>query len=372
MTQRSRIPGAAVLLLLLTILLSSCGATPVAQNWPGLTVSETTVYVISGTPQQVYLLNVETGVQQGSFSPQGNHRGILYWSPVATGNDLAFVGFSDSQAKVHGLYAFDPQTQQERWHVSTRDMILASPVLADDTLYFGVSDGKLYAVEAATGSIKPGWPFQTQEPIWGAPLVAEGRVYVPSMDHYLYCLNAETGQEVWKFKAGGALAAQPILADGILYFGAFDGKVYAVQADSGTAVSGFDFQAGNWIWSEVLLADGQLWVTSLDGKLYSLDPASGQVKAPYPYDAGSPLRAAPVAAGDLILVATESGQVTAVQRATGQVRWQWPAEMPKAGILTTPQVIGNRVYIILMDGTVYALEADSRLQVWSFAAPTSD
>ncbi len=376
MTQRSRVLGAVLGLLLLSVVLSACGATPVAETWPGLTVTGNMVYVISGLPQQVYLLDVETGVPKATFLPFGEHKGILYWSPVAVGGDLAFVGFAEPQAKTYGLYAFDPGTGQELWHVPAEDLILPTPVYADGAVYFGASDGRVYAVDVETQSVKPGWPFQAEEAIWASPLVAEGRVYVASMDHHLYCLDAETGQEIWAFEAGGALAAQPILnaLRRVLYVGAFDGRLYAIQADSGQAVEGFDFEAENWIWSEVLLANDALYVTSLDGKLYALDPVTGQVNPGYPYDSqqasdqSESLRAAPVQAGESIIVAAESGRVIAVNNGLPQGS-PWPSGVPVASVLTTPVVSGDKIYVVLTNGQVYTLQVDNGVQGSLFFSP---
>jgi outer membrane protein assembly factor BamB len=368
-----------VALLLLGFVLSGCGAAPVAQNWPGLTVAGDTVYVISGLPQKVFMLDAETGTQKGTFIPQGEHAGVLYWSPVTVGGDLAFVGFAEPQEKVFGLYAFDPATGNELWHVSAEDLILPAPAYADGAVYFGSSDKRVYAVDVESRQFKAGWPFEAEEAIWATPLVAEGRVYVASMDHHLYCLDAETGQEIWKEKLGGAIAAQPILEDGILYVGTFDGKVYAIHADTGKRVEGFEpTSAGNWIWSEPLAADGQLYVTSLDGKLYALDPASGASLPPYPYNSGQVdgtqdgIRAAPVHAREYVVVATQAGWVRAIQDA--QPQWTWPSGgAPQAPVLTTPVVSGGRIYVALMPNEgpvqVQTLDAETGNPGWTFTPP---
>jgi outer membrane protein assembly factor BamB len=361
--------GVAFVLLLLIVVLSGCGATPVAETWPGLTVADGVVYVISGAPQQVYLLDAETGVQRMAFMPPGEHKGVLWWSPVTLGDELAYVGFSEPQAKAWYLYAFDPETGQQQWQTPAEDLILAAPAYGDGVVYFGAADGRVYAVDGENGAILPGWPFSAEEAIWASPLVADGRVYVASMDHNLYCLNAETGTLEWSFEAGGALAAQPVVEDGILYFGAFDAKVYAVQAATGEPVAGFDFKAENWIWSEVLLADGRLYVTSLDGKLYALDPATGAVLPSYPYTAEGPLRAAPAGVGEAIIVADDTGKVTALRAENAQVLWQWPGGAPEASVLTTPVSWLGTVYVVPVNGQVQALAAENGVQGWSFSPP---
>lgn len=361
-------------LLLLGSLLSACGTAPLAQTWPGLTVADGIVYAISGTPQQVYLLDAATGMQKAAFMP-GSLRGqTFYWSPVTVGDETAFVGFASPQDKFAGLFAFDPVTGQELWRVQIDNtLILAAPAYAGGTVYFGASSGQVYAVDAATRTFKPGWSFKAGEAIWGSPLVIGERVYVPAMDHHLYCLDANTGQVVWDFEAGAALAAQPSPSNGTLYQGAFDGRVYAVDAGSGEQVSGFDFKAQNWIWSEVLVADGRLYVSSLDGKLYALDAATGQVLAGYPYStqATDYLRAAPVESGEMVIIATGNGRVTAVNIASGQMVWQWPTgdAAPAYGVLTTPVVSDGRVYVLLTSGQVYALDAATGGQLPGWPSP---
>ncbi len=379
MIQRSRLLGAVAVLFLFSILLSACGAAPKPQNWPGVTASGDSVYAISGSPQRVYVLDAETGNQKATFSPTGERSGLVYWSAVVEGNDLAFVGFSEPATKTYRLYAFNPETGQEQGYVEAQDLILPAPVYADGTVYFGSSDGRVYAVDAESKQIKAGWPFQAEEAIWGSPLVSGGHAYVAAMDHYIYCLDAESGAEIWRIEVGGAMASQPALdtENGIVYVGAFDGKVHAIDvtSDSPAFLDGFDFQAEDWIWSEVLLSGGQIFVTSLDGKLYALDPSSGAVIPPYPYDSGEAgqdgdrIRATPVQADDLIVVATESGRVVGVRDATRQ--WVWPTGgAPEAGILATPAVSGGIVYVTLMDsGVVQALNAADGGQKWRFSPP---
>ena len=363
MTQRSRMIGAVIVLLLLGTVLTGCGSAPVSQNWPGLTVDGDTVYAISGAPQEVYILDAETGAVKATFLPQGleDSRGAVnYWSPVTVGDGLAFVGFFQEKSNANGLYAFDPETGQQEWQILIESQFLPAPTYVDGVVYFGSTDKNVYAVDVESEQPKPGWPFEADSAIWASPLVADGRVYVASMDHHLYCLDAETGEEIWKTEVGGALAKQPLLVDGILYVGAFDGRVHAIKADSGELVEGFDFLAKNWVWSTPLMVDGRLFVTALDGNLYALESATGNVLAPYPYNSGEiddgkdVIRANPVEAGGFIIIGTEKGRVIAVKEA--QRGCSWPSGTPESAVYTTPVVSGDKVYVIQMNGQVHTLD----------------
>lgn len=382
MTQQSRIVGVALVLLALLVTLSACGAVPVAETWPGLTLDGNTLYAISGSPQKVYMLDAETGQPRQSFLPQGEFTPPYYWSPVTVGDGLAFVGFGTLRGDGTALYAFDPETGQQQWSWSdpansrepNEKLIIAAPAYADGTVYFGDSGGRLFAVDVETKAPKPGWSFQAKSAIWAAPLVVDGRLYVASMDHYVYCLDAESGAEIWKTEVGASIAAQPTLdaGRGVLYVGAYDGRVHVLDAGSGELVDGLDFQAGNWLWSEVVVTGDRLYVSALDGKLYALDPESGAVIPPFPYDATSPLRAAPVLAGDGVVATSRAGTVSSVGIDTALARWQWPSGTPEAEILTTPVISNGVLYVILMNGNVQALDAENGVQKWTFASPVSE
>ena len=371
--------GAAIGLLMVIVVLSGCGAAMPMQDWPGITVADGVVYAITGTTQQVTMLDAATGAAKGGFMPDDvDVRGsTLYWSPVAIGDEAAFVGFGADTKRYFALYAFNPDTGQKLWSVPSDDLILATPVYGDGTVYFGTSSGTIYAVDTTSQMVKPGWPVVTGDAIWGTPLLANGRLYVPSMDHNLYCLDGNSGQVLWQFEFGGAVASSPSPSDGNLYQGAFDARLYALGADSGQPVEGFDFKATNWIWSEALVSENRIYVTTLDGELYALDATTGQVQPGYPYQLPSAtdfLRAGPVAAGDLVIVASAEGRVVAVNAATGQVAWQWPTGTPTSQVLTTPVVADGLVYFILMNGQVYALDASTGAQApagWVYTPPAA-
>lgn len=75
------------------------------------------------------------------------------------------------------------------------------PIAAGGLVFFGSSaDGKLYALDAATGVER--WGFYAGGPIRFAPAAWRDRVFAGSDDGWLYCLEQKTGKLLWKRRGG--------------------------------------------------------------------------------------------------------------------------------------------------------------------------
>lgn len=74
----------------------------------------------------------------------------------------------------------------------------SSPAVADGVVYIGSRNGKLYAIDAASGSQK--WVYQTNGPITSSPAVADGVVYIGSWDFSLYAIDATSGTKKWSYQ----------------------------------------------------------------------------------------------------------------------------------------------------------------------------
>jgi len=91
-----------------------------------------------------------------------------------------------------GLYAFDPDTGEELWHINA-EFGSNNPFVVDSTMYH--SDGETFVARAvADGSLL--WSVDLTEPIrdW---VVAGGRVFVGGHGGTLVALDANTGYRIW-------------------------------------------------------------------------------------------------------------------------------------------------------------------------------
>jgi outer membrane protein assembly factor BamB len=235
-----------------------------------------------------------------------------------------------------------------RWRFRTAGKIMSSPAIGGDTIYFGSTDGKLYAADVNTGAQR--WAFQTDGRVTSSPAVYNGAVYFTSYDGYFYAVEQSTGKLRWKFKTGGerryaathlhghsppdevmpdpfdVYLSSPSIAGGLVYFGSGDGNVYAL--DAATGALRWSFRTGDVVHSSPAVKDGIVYIGSWDSFLYALDAK------------------------------------------TGAPRWQFqtgadPQYHNQVGIQSSPVVSGNVVYFGCRDNKVYALDALRGTKIWA-------
>ncbi len=215
--------------------------------------------------------------------------GATLWT-LATGPDLPFVG--------------DPRAF---------DLFVSSPTIADGTVYVGSGDGKVYAVDLATG--KPRWAHATGHRVRSTPAVADGGVYVGSFDGKVYCLDATTGTERWTFATGDAVQSSPAVVDGVVVFGSRALAVFGLDAKSGHLLWR-RHHSGSWVLGSAAVAGGHAVIGGSDSHLLeSLDLRTG-VPA-WSVDTGARILGSPTIAGNVVLYGAEDFRAHAADLATG-------------------------------------------------------
>src|SRR5262245_23099114 len=175
--------------------------------------------------------------------------GTIVSSP-ALANGVVYIGSSDG-----ALYAVDQKSGQQKWKTQTRGPVASSPAVADGLVFFLSYDGGLYCVDANSGDRKWRYattfekrveakrlhgstPAEQTVPdphdvFLSSPLVVNGRVYFGSSDGNIYALEEKSGLLEWKFETKGIVHASPAIAGNTIYIGSWDSYLYALDAESG-------------------------------------------------------------------------------------------------------------------------------------------
>jgi outer membrane protein assembly factor BamB len=236
----------------------------------------------------LYALDAATGAPIWKFKTQEQAL-----SPPAIDAGTLFLSSTDGR-----LYALNARTGQSWLRYRTPDRLHDSPVVANGLVYFP-SGGRIFAVAADAYEL-PGqyqltlvwaqfwlWQFPVPRPpgqpggrwrfsprqlpggIISTPAVAPEAFYVGDTNGYFYAGDALKGEELWRFRAGGAIMASPLIIGPRVYFGALDGVLYALDRFSGRLVWKLAF--GEPIHSTPVFASGRLYIRTRDGRLHAIE-----------------------------------------------------------------------------------------------------
>ena len=128
-------------------------------------------------------------------------------SPAAAAAGADWPMFHGSPA----LLGVAPGTLEDNpvllWTFKTEGPVRSSPAIVSGRVFVGSSDGRLYAIDIATG--KKVWAFKTEGEVEASPLVRGGRVFVGSSDGALYAVDAASGKLLWKYVTGDKILGSP-------------------------------------------------------------------------------------------------------------------------------------------------------------------
>jgi eukaryotic-like serine/threonine-protein kinase len=271
-----------------------------------------------------------------------------------------------------------------KWKFHTGGMLIGSPTAAEGVLYFGSTDGNLYAVESESGKLK--WKFAAKGRIPSSPAVSGGTVFFGSYDGYFYAVDASTGALKWKFQTGGerrfagkhlhgsqpigetmpdpfdCYLSSPVVWNGAVYFGSGDGSVYALNAASGTL--NWKFKTGDVVHASPAIADGAVFIGSWDSYFYALDAATGREK--WKFKTGEDpdthnqvgIQSSAAVVEGMVYFGCRDSHLYALDAGTGEKKWSFSAE--GSWVVGSPAVKDGKVYFPTSDSSLlYAVDAKS-------------
>ncbi|HKS30218.1 MAG TPA: PQQ-binding-like beta-propeller repeat protein [Pyrinomonadaceae bacterium] len=148
---------------------------------------------------------------------------------------------------------------------------LRGSLVTDGTALFGgTQDGRVFAVEKATGRFL--WVMQHWQPFNSHPALYGSKLYIGSDDGNLFALNKDTGDTIWRYRTRGPVRGRAVEVEGVVYFGSADGYVYALNAADGRLRWRTRTGAGVQVVAE---GGGGLLIASLDNFVYKISFVGG-------------------------------------------------------------------------------------------------
>ena len=212
---------------------------------------------VASADRSLYALDSRTGQERARFRTGAS----LVAAPV-TANDLTYFV---SERKLHameadaleypGQYAVTrtwsqlwlwqfplpapPSQPGDKWRFESdypdafpsrqkrTEGIISAPAVAGDAVYVGDTLGKMYAVDAITGTER--WQFQGEDSVLVSPIVVGNLLVFGDKAGWLYGLETSDGAERWRLQMPAGVRTEPIYAEGMLLVRTEDGALHAVR-----------------------------------------------------------------------------------------------------------------------------------------------
>jgi uncharacterized repeat protein (TIGR01451 family) len=302
-------------------------------------------------------------------NPLGGNSGVPESEPAVV-NGVVYFGSTDGN-----VYALNASTGAKLWSFAIGNLGSSSPAVSHGVVYIGSNGGTVYALNANTGAKL--WTYAAGVPVATSPAVSNGVVYIGSNDETapindFFALNASTGVLLWSFSGVGPPTSfsSPAVANGVVYVAAGDEldrsyDLYALNASTGATL--WSFQSGAFFASPGV-ANGVVYIGSLDGNVYALNASTGVLLWNYLTGGAEFSFSSPAIANGVVYVGSDDGNVYALNAATGTKLWSYDNGI---SVDSSPAVANGVVYIGSSDGNVHALNASTGAKLWSYDSGNS-
>lgn len=240
---------------------------------------------IGSNDKNLYCLNVNTGKLIWKFFADE----AVYSSPAVV-NGKVYFGTAPCEGSSRAkIYCLDENTKKVEWSYYTGESIVSSPTVINDRVYFGCVDGNVYCFDANPGDSKDEgikdekdtnydliWKFYA-DVIYSSPAYANDKIYIGSLDDKVYCLDAISGKLEWDYETENDIYSSPVIADGKLYIGSVDGKIYCLNVSNGAHIWNYSTDYAEYgISSSPAVADGMVFIGSCDKNVYCFGKPTSQ------------------------------------------------------------------------------------------------
>lgn len=289
------------------------------------------------------------------------------FSSPATADGRVYVGGLDGR-----LHALDAATGQQLWakpdDALDGDWTFTSPAVGDGVVYLGINRpaASIWAFDAVTGATR--WHTTASvSNINGSPVVDGGVVYAATTEDQVLALDAATGARIWDVKPNGGrgsgFLSSPTVAEGKVFAASLNQQVYALDAATGAVL--WSFPTGGHNSSTPAVVNGTVYFGSRDGNVYAVDANTGALRWKVRYGTGilATFQSSPAVSDGTVYIGTNNdGRVIALDAATGALRWAFRAN---GIVMSSPAVANGVVYVGSSGGSVYGLRATNGQRLWS-------
>ena len=164
------------------------------------------------------------------------------------------------------VYALSLDNGEVVWTFSLSGSVYATAALYREQLVFTSADSFIYCVNKFDGALN--WKVATGDALVSVPVIEDDIIYVGASDGIFRALDVRHGEIIWQYEdVGSYVETKPLLYQGMVIFGAWDGKLYALEQATGEAA---------WIWqgerTNPLYAPAACWPVGAENRIFIAAP----------------------------------------------------------------------------------------------------
>ena len=250
------------------------------------------------------------------------------------------------------------------WKFETGGAIRSSAISVSDAVYFGSSDGYLYALNKTAGKLK--WKLNCGSSLTSSPAYSNGLIYILSEQQKLFAIQAHSGKIVWQKLIGedklydwgfDYYFPSPVINGDTLLIASADGKVLALNKENGKTF--WEFKANHFIRATPAILKGWVYVGDTNGDMYALDSKTGRQKWIY-HTYGSSLNndtigfdrkailSSAIVEGDVLAFGSRDGFLYCLDRFDGALRWNFDHKV--SWVISSPSIVNGNIITGTSDG----------------------
>jgi eukaryotic-like serine/threonine-protein kinase len=304
---------------------------------------------------------------------------IVFYSMQLAAQSTMFRGNAQHNATVSTSFNLVYDTKDLAF--SANAPIRSTPLISNNTVFFGTTKGDFFAVDKRTAKEK--WKYSTGEAINSSASIQNGKIFFSDNKQTVYALHETTGKLIWKFNMGTKLSypwrfdyyySAPTLYNDKLLIGGDDGFMYMLNQTDGKLI--WKYNAGAIIRASAAVNNNEVLFGDVNAIFHSVDVQTGKQKWIYKTSGDSmkleqwgfdrkALLSSPVISNNKILFGSREGFLYCLD-ATGKLLWKNDHEV--SWVISTVAVKDSFVVTGTSDGRfVQAVHINNGKEIWKFS-----
>ncbi|GAN29979.1 outer membrane protein assembly factor BamB [Legionella pneumophila] len=291
--------------------------------------------------------------------------GQIKWSTALKNNIVSgptvAAGYVVVGTNASTLVLLNQSDGKEIWQNKVSAEVLAPPAISHQKVIAKTIDGKVYAIDAVNG--KQLWVADHGAPSLvlkasSSPIIVDDLVLVGFSDGKLDALELQTGRLIWQrsiaYGTGASdverlvdIDSDPIISNNVAYLATYQGYVGALSLSNGQ----FIWRKPASVYKNMLLSHNNLYFTDSNDVLWSLNSSTGQVNWKQTSLKARGLTA-PALVGGNLAVGDKAGYLHILSTQTGELLGR---SQLSGGVTVSPSVSGKNMYVLTNNGMLNQL-----------------